>query len=144
MSDGMPDPDPARLADLHAEAFTGAARWSARSFAEALAKPECFCAQQGDPVSGFVLGRMAVDEVELLTLVVAPDARRRGAGRALLARFEDTACDRGAVAAFLEVAADNVAGRALYDGAGWRVVGRRTGYYEGVDAVLMRKGLDGL
>lgn len=137
--------DPAvRLAALHAIAFDGSSRWSADAFSKALADPRCFFIPKGGSGQGFALGRVAADEVELLTLVVAPDQRRRGIGRRLLAQFEDMGRARGATAAFLEVAADNGPARALYEQAEWRPVGKRPGYYRGVDAILMRKPLDAL
>ena len=55
---------------------------------------------------------------------VSPTRRRRGLGGTLLARVLARAA-----AVFLEVAEDNRAARALYRGAGLRLVGRRAGYY---------------
>ncbi|TFL19400.1 GNAT family N-acetyltransferase [Jannaschia formosa] len=127
------------LAALHATAFDGASRWSAAAFRAALADRHCFLTEEGDGPDGFVLGRTVADEAELLTLVVAAPARRRGLGRRLVAAFEAEARARGAEAAFLEVSADNPAARALYEGTGWRLVGQRTGYYDGIDALAMRK-----
>ncbi|MDB2407102.1 GNAT family N-acetyltransferase [Jannaschia sp.] len=129
------------LAALHAQAFTGAARWSAAAFEAALTDTECFFATRGAGPDGFALGRAIAGEAELLTLVVADGRRRSGLGRALLLAFEAEAARRGAEAAFLEVAADNTPARDLYAGAGWRLVGKRTGYYGGIDALAMRKDL---
>ena len=135
----------ARLAELHALAFVGAARWSEAAFAAALEDKKCFLATDGgtegaSPI-GFALGRAVADEAELLTLVVHPDHRRTGLGRDLLFAFELNARKRGAAAAFLEVSADNAAARALYERSGWRMVGQRSGYYDGIDAIAMRKDL---
>lgn len=132
---------PAALAALHARAFTDTRSWSASEFADLLASPHVFLVAQ--PV-GFALGRVIADEAELLTLAVAPDARRLGHGRALLAAFETGAQTRGAAQAFLEVAADNAAARALYTAAGWTESGRRPGYYrtsggQNVDALVLGK-----
>jgi len=94
---------------------------------------------------GFALGRAVAGEAELITIAVTPDRRRAGAGRALLARFEAEAIQRGAETAFLEVADDNAAALGLYRAAGWRETGRRKGYYarEGgtVDALTLAKAL---
>ena len=134
-------PTPTQLAALHATAFDGAARWSAGAFARALRDPACFFVPVRGDAGGFALGRVVLDEAELMTLIVAAAKRRRGRGRALLDLFEREAGRRGAARAFLEVRADNAPAIALYEAAGWRAVGRRRGYYDGVDAVAMGKDL---
>ncbi|WP_299838338.1 GNAT family N-acetyltransferase [uncultured Jannaschia sp.] len=125
---------PAEMAALHASAFDGAARWSEAAFAATLSAPETFVVTSP---AGFAIGRVTLDEAELLTLVVAPEHRRRGEGRALVSAFAATARDRGAGTGFLEVAADNAAARALYARTGWREGGRRRGYYGGTDALIL-------
>ncbi len=122
------------MAALHAGAFDGATRWSAVAFAATLAEPGAFAVAAP---GGFAVGRVTLDEAELLTLVVAPAQRRRGRARTLLGDFAAAARERGARTAFLEVAADNGAARALYDASGWREVGRRRGYYGGTDALIL-------
>jgi len=78
--------------------------------------------------SGFMLGRIAADEGEILTIVVAPQARRLGIGQMLLAAALDRFADLSAKAVFLEVAATNDAARRLYDKNGFVEIGRRTNY----------------
>lgn len=135
------------LAALHAAAFGGMGHgprpWTAAEFAALLsAHGTLLVALPG----GFALGRAAAGEAELLTLAVAPARRRQGLGRRLLAGFEAAARAAGAAEAFLEVAEDNAAARALYAAAGWRPAGRRRGYYRaasgaGADALILRKAL---
>lgn len=135
---------PEALARLHARAFTGAPRpWDAAEFATLLAAPGV---QLVTVEAGFALIRAVADEAELLTLAVAPEARRRGFGRALLAGAEARAAEVGALEMFLEVAADNRPARALYAAAGYAATGLRRGYYRGfegpaVDALVLRKAL---
>jgi ribosomal-protein-alanine N-acetyltransferase len=129
---------PEALAALHARCFTRPPPFSAAEFAALLAQPPVFLVTVAE---GFALGRAVAGEAELLTLAVAPDRRRQGAGRRLLAGFEAEARARGAGEAFLEVAADNDAARALYAGAGYAAAGRRPGYYAGTDALVLRKPL---
>ena len=134
-------PDAAHLAAIHAASFTNPRPWTAAEIAGLLDMPGSFLAEVP---GGFVLGRVVLDEAELLTIAVAPEARRRGIGAGLLAAFESRAQMRGAALGFLEVAADNLAATALYTGAGWQVCGRRKGYYRDgpggpVDALLMRR-----
>lgn len=141
--------DPEVLAALHARCFVSPRPWSAAEFAALLSDPAVFLCSVGGGLraprapaarppagyldqtegQGFILGRVVLDEAELLTVAVAPEARRRGLGRYLLAAFEAAAVARGAARAFLEVAEDNVGALALYSGAGWGRVGWRAGYY---------------
>jgi len=134
---------PEALAALHGACFATPRPWSAAEFAALLTAPGVFL--HGDS-RGFVLGRAVAGEAELLTLAVAPEARRQGLGRALLVAFEAEARQARAETAFLEVAAANVAARALYAGAGWAEAGRRRGYYRlpgggADDAVVMTRAL---
>ena len=85
------------------------------------------------------MGRIMVDEAELLTLIVHPDRRRAGSARRLLDAFDATARERGARRAFLEVSAVNGAALGLYAATGWHEVGRRPGYYASTDALILRK-----
>ena len=132
---------PGALAALHAAAFADARPWSAREFQDLLASPHVFLCPE---TNGFALGRVIADEAELLTLAVHPAKRRDGLGHHLLTAFENTARVRGAIRAFLEVAADNNAAIGLYSKAGYTLSGRRPGYYaktdgSRVDACLMDK-----
>lgn len=130
---------PDELAAIHAASFTRPRPWTADEFRGLLAEPANFLIARD---TGFLLGRTVLDEAELLTVAVAPQARRAGLGATLLASFEDQARARGAATAFLEVAGDNAAAAALYAGAGWRAAGRRRDYYgTGIDAVIMVKVL---
>ena len=114
------------LAALHAASFTGTRAWSGAEFAAFLADPAVLLEERPN---GFLLARTVLDEAEILTLAVAPSARRQGIGARLLRGFHAAASLRGARRAVLEVAADNAAALALYGGAGYRQVGRRAGYY---------------
>ena len=134
------------LAALHARCFRTPPPWSAQDFALFVADPLAFLLVEGD--AGFLLGRAVAGEAEVLTLAVAPESRRLGLGRRLLARFLYQAGLRAAGRAFLEVNAENAGAVALYESAGFAVAGRRKGYYatpEGarVDAIVMARDLGG-
>lgn len=132
-------PAPKDLAALHARCFTAPPPWSAAAFVEALAAPGAFLL--GD-ARAFLLGRVIAGEGEVMILAVAPEARRGGLGRALVARFAAAAQARGATECFLEVAADNAPARGLYAGLGWVEAGRRPRYYgTGRDALILRLAL---
>ncbi len=134
---------PEAMAALHARAFPAGRGWHAAEIADLVAATGGFAVTAPE---GFALGRAVAGEAELLTIAVAPEHRRAGAGRALLARFEAEAAQRGAETAFLEVADDNAAAHALYRAAGWRETGRRKGYYArpngAIDALTLAKKLE--
>lgn len=122
---------PEALAALHARCFRSPPPWSAADFAGFLTDPLAFLLVEGD--AGFLLGRAVAGEAELLTLAVAPEARRLGVGRKLVARFLYQAQLRGADRAFLEVKADNAPAIALYESSGFVPAGRRRAYYREPD-----------
>ncbi len=134
------------MAALHAAAFDGAAPppWSAGEIAGALLGTGAFAVTR--PGAGFAIWRAVAGEGELLTLAVAPAARRLGHGGALLSEGEARARAAGAARAVLEVAEDNAPARALYAAAGWRPAGRRASYYRlpdgtRTDALVLAKTL---
>ena len=135
---------PAALAALHGRCFATPRPWAEAEFVLFATDPLVFVLVEGD--AGFLLGRAVAGEAEVLTLAVAPEARRRGLGRKLVARFLYQARLRGAGSAFLEVSAENAAAIALYESAGFAAAGRRKGYYatpEGarIDAIVMWRDL---
>lgn len=80
------------------------------------------------------------DQGDIQTIAVAPDARRRGIGRALMHALITEARDRGARDVFLEVRDDNPTAQQLYDSLGFERIAVRPNYYQpdGVDAIVMR------
>jgi Fur family ferric uptake transcriptional regulator len=137
---------PAVLAALHAQAFE--ASWDEAAFSALLAGPGVFAvmAVEGDAPVGFILCRAAAGEAEILTLATAPAHRRRGVGAALAEAAIVRVRSMGATALFLEVAEDNAAAIALYEGQGFVRVGRRPGYYARdaarIDALVLRRDLN--
>jgi ribosomal-protein-alanine N-acetyltransferase len=96
--------------------------------------------EDGAPCGMIVLS--TAGDAEILTLAVAPEARRRGVARALVEAAADAAREKGAPALFLEVAAENAPARALYHAAGFVQAGLRKGYYRsGADALVLRRTL---
>ena len=85
--------------------------------------------------------QVVADEGHIHDLAVAPEARRQGLGRRLLALVLDLAAAKGARVVHLEVRAGNAAARGLYRALGFREVGRRPAYYSAPveDAVLLSR-----
>ncbi len=117
---------PEALAQTHAAAFTDQRPWSADEFASLL--PQTGVILCGDAKS-FILGRVIVDEAEVLTLATHPDHQRKGLAQAALAQFLTLARSQGAVRVFLEVAELNIPAKALYLKNNFEIIGNRPRYY---------------
>ncbi len=85
---------------------------------------------------GFVLLRAAADELEVLTLAVLPQNRRRGVARALMRALRQHAEKTGTRRIFIEYAQNNLAAHALYKEAGYTQNGVRLNYYKSPDGTL--------
>jgi ribosomal-protein-alanine N-acetyltransferase len=133
------------MAAAHALAFADS--WREDEFEDLLEGEGIygFLARDDEPL-GVILCRIAADEVEVLTLGVAPTARRNGVAQALMAAALGVARQRRVAQAFLEVAVDNDAAIALYERLGFHQAGRRLYYYDRgeagrMDALVMRLDL---
>ncbi|MDF3061903.1 MAG: family N-acetyltransferase [Microvirga sp.] len=136
----------ARLAEIHAEAFTRP--WDAMEFERSLTERNIyadglFLDRSAEP-AGFILSRRAIDEAEILSVALAPEARGRGHSGALLDRHLQSLAQAGVRSVFLEVEEGNRPALALYRRRGFREIGRRQGYYARPDgtrasAITMRR-----
>jgi ribosomal-protein-alanine N-acetyltransferase len=141
--------DAATFASLHAAAF--AEPWSPSAFfgtLSTLGAYGCIAVDGATPI-GVVVGSAAGDEAEIVTLAVAPAARCRGVGRALMEAAQRSACERGARTMFLEVADDNLPAQSLYAALGFTQAGVRRGYYASGggaprDALVLSRRMDEL
>ncbi len=132
------------LAALRSESFKSA--WDDDAFEKMLLQPGVAAwVWQDDQPRGFILVRAAADEAEIITLAVSPPHRRRGIGKALIDAATVELRYANIQNLFLEVAADNIAARALYAAAGFVGCGQRPGYYQDrdarIDAVIMKRAL---
>ena len=94
-------------------------------------------------VTGFLIGREAAGEAEILNLAVLVAKRRRGNGAALLKTAVEMLRERKVSRVFLEVRESNKAGTAFYEKQGFSRMGRRVGYYRNPDeaAIVMERKL---
>ena len=133
------------LAALHAAAFDKP--WSAADIAALIGGAGAYAvlAQDEAPL-GMVMSRILFEEAEILTLAVAPEARRRGVGLALVGAATGLARQGGASSLILEVGGDNPGAVVLYERTGFVQTGRRRDYYDRggrrIDALLMRLDLN--
>jgi ribosomal-protein-alanine N-acetyltransferase len=125
------------LAQLHGGLFEKA--WDEPSFLSLLGHPgsTAFLARVGPArpgapaeTAGFILGQLAADEAEILTLGVHKDRQRHGIGRRLVEALGRAVKKAEAKRLFLEVGESNAAALGLYRGLGFLEVGRRKAYYE--------------
>jgi ribosomal-protein-alanine N-acetyltransferase len=103
----------------------------------------CYVIRDDGRVVGYVCLWEVADELHITNIAVHPSARRRGLGRRLLGHMLDDARQRALRLVVLEVRPSNTEARALYESFGFRVVGRRRGYYydTGEDALVMEATL---
>ena len=108
-----------------------AAWWTGESLAAALEGDAAHFLVEWEEqgIGGFVIGRRAADEGEILNLAVRPERRRRGIGRALVERLMEIFAGEATARVFLEVRESNRQAIALYEQLGFRATGRREGYY---------------
>ncbi len=124
-----------QLAAIHASAFSQP--WNTLDFERLLGErgviaDGLFLGRTTRP-AGFALSRIVLDEAEILTIALAPEARGRGHAGALLSRHLDALSRRGVRQVHLEVDEGNVPAIALYRRHRFRETGRRTGYYRKTD-----------
>ena len=96
-------------------------------------------------VAGYLCLWEVADEVHVTNIAVRTDLRRQGIARSLLRTVLDDARSRRFKIVVLEVRPSNQHAVSLYESFGFRVVGRRRGYYydTGEDALVMEADLRG-
>jgi [ribosomal protein S18]-alanine N-acetyltransferase len=138
--------DAAALAQIHGASFHRG--WGEDEFERMLSERNTLAHRLriGRKIVGFSMSRIAADEAEILSIVLAETHRGRGLSNSLLLTHLGHLAGRGIRTVFLEVEENNEPARRLYQRAGFGVVGRRERYYrqsggEALDALLMRRDL---
>jgi ribosomal-protein-alanine N-acetyltransferase len=128
------------LAALERGVFTDP--WTIEQLGAAMEWPGAMAlvAEDDGAIVGYVLGRVIVDEGEILSIATLAERRREGVGRRLLGAVMAAMIERGAHAAWLEVRMSNDAAREMYQSAGFAAAGVRPGYYRlpDEDALILR------
>jgi ribosomal-protein-alanine N-acetyltransferase len=133
------------MASAHAQAFDSP--WDEADFEDLLEGSGVFgFVVRGDDPAGVLICRTIAGEAEILTVGVAPWARRQGVGLALMTAAIGVAREMGAQAMFLEVDVGNAPAVTLYERLGFVRAGLRKGYYDRgakgrADALVMRLDL---
>jgi ribosomal-protein-alanine N-acetyltransferase len=141
--------DSAELEDVHMASFHQG--WTTEDFRGLLSESTVFgylARPEGAPhkIAGFVLARLVVGEAEILTIAVATNLRKLGAGHGLMDAVLRHLHHERAESLFLEVDQSNMAAQALYRRLGFVKVGDRPSYYQHADgtyasALILRRGL---
>lgn len=119
-----------------------AAPWSEESFRQEIENNNLALYLVGE-VDGILAGYAGiwaiVDEGHITNVAVHPDFRRCGVAKAMMEVLIQSCAEEGIFRQTLEVRPSNEAALALYEGFGFRIEGRRKGYYEdnGEDALIM-------
>jgi ribosomal-protein-alanine N-acetyltransferase len=98
----------------------------------------------GSHILGYIIFWLVHDEVHVLNVGTAPEARRRGVARALMDEAVAVGRRQGGRLSTLEVRRSNTPAIALYRSLGYREVGVRPRYYaeENEDAIIMTLEFD--
>ncbi|MHC1727853.1 MAG: GNAT family N-acetyltransferase [Syntrophobacteraceae bacterium] len=140
---------PLEKTDIHAvleiERQSQPEPWSEQSFLDEIGRPGSFllaarlvkddrgaCPEPPKPcplVAGFICFWSVADEIQILNIAVRKDLRHQGIARELLARAIETGREEKAACVNLEVRADNLPARSLYQSFGFVIVGERPNYY---------------
>lgn len=122
-------------------ALVTAPHWPVTAYEDAASQARLFVAEEEGELVGFAVGALIGEEGELETLGVRQDAQRKGIGRALMEEVLGWMDGRPVM---LEVRAENLGARLLYEKFGFVQVGLRQSYYAAPeeDAVVMRRTLD--
>lgn len=119
-----------------------AAHWAESDYRKAIQHRDhlTLVAEQAGQVLGFLVGSTATQEWELENIAVAPHARRRGVGRALMLALISCAQYGGASEIRQEIRSSNSPAQLLGQSVGFVQEGRRQDYYRNPveDALLFK------
>ena len=138
------------VADLETQLFAG--RFTAQSLRDMLNKP-AFCGAvlpavglevgPAAAIHAYYLSMITADCADIIAIGTHSDWQRRGFGRIMLAHLIGVTEQQHVEKILLEVAADNMPARKLYDSCGFVEIGCRKNYYKRgetcCDAVIMAR-----
>ena len=138
------------VADLETQLFAG--RFTAQSFRDMLNKPAFYgavlpavglAAGSAAAIHAYYLSMITADCADIIAIGTHSDWQRRGFGRIMLEHLIGVTEQQHVEKILLEVAADNMPARQLYDSCGFVEIGCRKNYYKRgetrCDAVIMAR-----
>ena len=98
-----------------------------------------FVAVSDGKITGYVFVRLITPIVEIISIAVLPEERRRGIGKGLLQKVIQKTAEAEFTECWLEVREPNLSAINFYLSMGFEIVGRRRNYYSNplADAILM-------
>ncbi len=131
--------DAAKAAEVESESLSTA--WSEKQILESIDNSNAVyvVAVCGETVCGIGSMYCVAGEGQIMNIAVAPDCRRRGIADGIMKLLDGEAVKRNCENITLEVAENNLSALSLYKKCGYTAVGRRKGFYGGVDALIMEK-----
>ncbi len=115
--------------------------WPEFAFLQGLASSSCYSrvARKNGRVIGYLIGYVTGSEIHIANVAVSPRFRRRGIAKQLLLDVLGNT-GLGCTHAILDVRESNQPAIKLYQGLGFRTIGRRPRYYRHPveDALVMR------
>ena len=138
------------VADLETQLFAG--RFTPQSLRDMLNKPAFYgavlpavglAAGSAAAIHAYYLSIITADCADIIAIGTHSDWQRRGFGRIMLEHLIGVTEQQHVEKILLEVAADNMPARQLYDSCGFVEIGRRKNYYKRgetlCDAVIMAR-----
>lgn len=137
----MAGDDLPRVLEIERACFT--VPWTPATFRGLLGRADAYLhvAEVAGHVVGYTAVWIVLDQAELGDIAVDEPWRGKGVGERLITGVFDLVRERGVRELYLEVRVSNERARRLYDRHGFRLVGRRPGYYvrPREDALVLRK-----
>ncbi len=113
--------------------------WTEKQIAEMPENSVYLVGADGDIVCAIASMYCVFGEGQIMNIAVSENYRRMGIGEGLLKGLFDFARENNCENITLEVAENNFGAISLYEKCGFNAVGRRKGFYHGVDALVLEK-----
>ncbi len=130
--------DEVYIADLEKECFSEP--WSENAVLESAKNDTLFLVfEEAGAILGYGGLQIVLDESYVTNIAVTAKARGRGIGKAITAALLTAAKERDLSFVSLEVRASNTVAISLYEGLGFKTVGKRKNFYKAPreDALIM-------
>ena len=115
------------------------AQWAGEQFRSELDLPfsRTWVAETDGSITGFIVVRYILPDVEIMNIAVHPGSRRKGLARELVNTAIKSLMYNGHLKVFLEVREKNTTARTFYASLGFREISVRKNYYPDDNAVVL-------